>query len=383
MNDNGNVKFNRNRRQSLVVYFIPYTKEPGRDTISTRVPLLYSVLKEHTEVLRAPQSLNAKIFLLNRILLLITSAKSLLSLFRIYLRNKERIVIFGSDQPAGFIAAVLGTLTRHLWKSKSIHIFYDSHGSRYKLAIDLNQPLIYRIISVFEDSLSVKVADLVIIPTYADKVIYAQYTRKKTKFIILPSLVRTDNVVFNEWNKRRFEFAFHANFGYPPNIEALKIISRWLEDKSGINLVIFGVNSRIAYKYIAPKTLRQNEIRIFGYIDNPYLILGNTKFYLAPIFKGTGIITKVLEAMASGAVPITTKFVALGIPELRQWPELIASNTSDWIGKAEKHLVGVYKLDYDAISKKLIDMTNKNYGYSANKLLLRNALEKLGYADRV
>jgi glycosyltransferase involved in cell wall biosynthesis len=238
-------------------------------------------------------------------------------------------------------------------------------------------------ISVFEDSLSVKVADLVIIPTYADKVIYAQYTRKKTKFIILPSLARTDNVVFNEWNKRRFEFAFHANFGYPPNIEALKIISRWLEDKSGINLVIFGVNSRTAYKYIAPKTLRQNEIRIFGYIDNPYLILGNTKFYLAPIFKGTGIITKVLEAMASGAVPITTKFVALGIPELRQWPELIASNTSDWIGKAEKHLVGVYKLDYDAISKKLIDMTNKNYGYSANKLLLRNALEKLGYADRV
>jgi glycosyltransferase involved in cell wall biosynthesis len=292
-------------------------------------------------------------------------------------------VIFGSDQPAGFIAAVLGTLTRHLWKSKSIHIVYDSHGSRYKLAIDLNQSLIYRMISVFEDSLSVRVADLVMIPTYADKVIYAQYTRKKTKFIILPSLVRTDNVVFNEWNKRRFEFAFHANFGYPPNIEALKIISRWLEDKSGINLVIFGVNSRIAYKYIAPKTLRQNEIRIFGYIDNPYLILGNTKFYLAPIFKGTGIITKVLEAMASGAVPITTKFVALGIPELRQWPELIASNTSDWIGKAEKHLVGVYKLDYDAISKKLIDMTNKNYGYSANKLLLRNALEKLGYADRV
>jgi hypothetical protein len=248
MNDNGNAKFNRNRRQSLVVYFIPYTKEPGRDTISTRIPLLYSVLKEHTEVLRAPRPLNAKIFLLNRILLLITSAKSLLSLFRIYLRNKERIVIFGSDQPAGFIAAVLGTLARHLWKSKSIHIVYDSHGSRYKLAIDLNQPLIYRMISIFEDSLSVKVADLVIIPTYADKVIYAQYTRKKTKFIILPSLVRTDNVVFNEWNKRRFEFAFHANFGYPPNIEALKIISRWLEDKSGINLVIFGVNSRIAYK---------------------------------------------------------------------------------------------------------------------------------------
>jgi hypothetical protein len=87
--------------------------------------------------------------------------------------------------------------------------------------------------------------------------------------------------------------------------------------------------------------------------------------------------------MVAGAVPITTKLVALGIPELRQWPELIALNTSDWIEKAEKHLAQVYKLDYDAISKKLTDIINKNYSYNTNKLLLRNVLEKLDYVDRV
>jgi glycosyltransferase involved in cell wall biosynthesis len=378
MNDKHATRFSRSRRQGLLVYFIPYTKEPGEDTISTRIPLLYSVLKEYAEVQRAPQLSNTKFFLFNRILLLIKSTRSI---FRA-LKDREKIIIFGSDQPAGLIATVLGTLIKYMQKDKDVRVVYDSHGSRYKLSLDLNPPIIYKVINIFEDSLSIKMADLIIVPTYADKVIYAQYTRKKKDLVVLPSLVRTD-MEYEKWSTRKLDLAFHANFNYPPNIESLEIISRWIEDKCGINLVIFGINSQIAYKCIDPKVLKRNNIRILGYVDNPYLILGNTKFYIAPIFKGTGIITKVLEAMAAGAVPITTKFVALGIPELRQWPELIALNTSDWIEKAEKHLARVYKLDYDAISKKLTDIINKNYSYNTNKLLLRNVLEKLDCVDRV
>jgi len=147
-------------------------------------------------------------------------------------------------------------------------------------------------------------------------------------------------------------------------------------------MVIFGANSQVAYRYITPQTLKQNDVRILGYIANPYIILGNTKFYLAPIFKGTGIITKVLEAMAAGSIPITTKFVSLGIPELWQWPELIASNISDWIEKVEKHLAEVYKLDYDAISKKLVDIINVNYSYDTNKSFLRDKLKNVTRIDR-
>jgi len=378
MSNESTDKFNRNECKGLLIYFIPYTKEPSKDNISTRIPLLYSVLRECAEVRRAPQSLNAKNFLINRILLLVTSTK----LYFKTLKDRERIIIFGSDQPAGFTATVLGTITKFLWKSRCIRIIYDSHGSRYKLALDLNPPLIYRVISIFEDSLSVKAADLIIVPTYADKVTYAQYTRRKDKFVVLPSLVRTDNIVFYEWSKREIDFAFHANFNYPPNIEALKIISRWIAGKSDIKMVIFGVNSLVAYRYITPQTLKQNDIRILGYVANPYIILGNTKFYLAPIFKGTGIITKVLEAMATGAIPITTKLVTLGIPELWQWPELIASNISDWNEKVEKHLAGVYKLDYDTISKKLVDITNVNYSYDTNKSFLRDKLKNVTRIDR-
>ncbi|MCI4407795.1 MAG: hypothetical protein JHC26_01795 [Thermofilum sp.] len=59
---------------------------------------------------RAPQSLHAKNFLVNKILLLITSTKPYFKT----LKDRERIIIFGSDQPAGLIATVLGTITKFL-----------------------------------------------------------------------------------------------------------------------------------------------------------------------------------------------------------------------------------------------------------------------------
>jgi len=212
MSNESTAKFNWNEYKGLLIYFIPYTKEPSKDIISTRIPLLYSVLRECAEVRRAPQSLHAKNFLLDRILLLITSTK----LYFKTLKDRERIIIFGSDQPAGFTATVLGTITKFFWKSRCIRIIYDSHGSRYKLALDLNPPLIYRVISIFEDSLSVKVADLIIVPTYADKVTYAQYTRRKDKFIVLPSLVRTDNIVPMNGVRENSTLLFTLTLTIPP-----------------------------------------------------------------------------------------------------------------------------------------------------------------------
>jgi len=85
----------------------------------------------------------------------------------------------------------------------------------------------------------------------------------------------------------------------------------------------------------------------------------------------------VLEAMAAGAIPITTKFVALGIPELRLYPELLASNPSEWINKIENHIAGIYKLKYDIISKELSNIVKYKYSYEANMSILGKILKKL------
>jgi len=364
------------RKSKMIVYFIPFTNDPDIDTISTRIPLLYAALKEYAEVVKAPPSVNSKNFIINRLLLLVKTAKSIFQIPKLKPRMKTLIII-GSDQPSGFVAAILGEFMKHLWRSRTIFVVYDSHGSRYKLANDLNPPFIYKIISVFEDAFSIRNSDKVIVPTYADMAIYHHYVCKKDKFMLLPSFVRINNVIFNEWSKRELDFAFHANFNYPPNIDAIKIISIFLATKNNLKFVIFGVNSENACKHLPPEIFKQNNVECLGYITNPYQILGNTKIYLAPIFKGTGIITKVLEAMVAGAIPITTKFVSLGIPELRRWPELIAENPNDWIVKVENHLTGKYKLNYEDISRKLAEIVKHKYSYEKNKLILENIYKKV------
>jgi hypothetical protein len=90
--------------------------------------------------------------------------------------------------------------------------------------------------------------------------------------------------------------------------------------------------------------------------------------------------------MAAGCIPITTKFVSLGIPELKQWPELVANSPEDWIYKLNNHLSKAYEMNYDAISKRLSDIVKHKYSYETNKqnlkrklfLLLRNA-KKVNY----
>jgi glycosyltransferase involved in cell wall biosynthesis len=383
---------NFKKQVKILVYFIPFTREPGEDTISTRIPLLYSILKDNlVELYKAPQIPNIGNFALTRFFLLITSGTLILQLLPRIKQYFHHVIVVGSDQPSGFVASILGRLLKIFGKlgNKDVLIVYDSHGSRYKLAQDLSPPLPYKMVSIFEDAYSVKAADIVLIPTFADHIIYSSYISKKSKFMILPSFVKTDRVVYREWGQRTINFAFHANFKYRPNVDALRIISQWLSTVKNIHdirIIIFGINSFIAYKLLPSELFERNNIKIFGYISNPFYILGNTQFYLAPIFKGTGIITKVLEAMAAGCIPITTKFVSLGIPELKQWPELVANSPEDWIYKLNNHLSKAYEMNYDAISKRLSDIVKHKYSYETNKqnlkrklfLLLRNA-KKVNY----
>jgi|GEM_PF-5047186 len=359
----------------VLVYFIPFTHEPNEDTISTRVPLLYSILNDSSvELHKAPPIPEVRNFALKRLFLLLFSGVSIFRLLKIK-HHFHDIIILGSDQPAGFVASILGKMLKIFGKlgNKHILIIYDSHGSRYKLAQDLSPPLPYKILNIFEDVYSVKTADMILSPSLADYITYNRI-QKKDKFIVLPSFVKIDKVVYHEWSRRTINFAFHANFKYPPNLDALKIISRWLSTVNNVHVVIFGIDSFVAYKLLPSELFEKNNIEILGYISNPYYILGNTKFYLAPIFKGTGIITKVLEAMAAGAVPITTKFVSLGIPELKQWPELIATSPEDWIYKLNTHRTKSIKMDYDAISKSLSDIVKHKYSYEINKQILKSKL---------
>jgi len=263
--------------------------------------------------------------------------------------------ILASDTMAGFIGAVFKIFSR-LQKHKIVFI-YDSHG-----VVTREFP----IHMVIEDIFASFIADCVVAVTPYDRNLY--YSRFRKKVFVIPSFVNINAISFKQFSERSIDFAFHASFTYPPNREALKVVLALAKHLPQYQFVIFG-SGLDNVNPISPN------VKILGYIEDPFTILSNTKFYLAPILRGRGIITKVLDAMACGAVPIVTDFIARGIPELNMFKELIiADNLRSFYSKVYR----VIRLDLDLlnnIGKTLQQIVINKYSFKRNKLLLKKILE--------
>lgn len=104
--------------------------------------------------------------------------------------------------------------------------------------------------------------------------------------------------------------AFVGNFGYTPNVDSLKLITTQvlpsLEDS--IKLIAVGkAPADIVGQY------ESNRVSFTGAVDDlrPYIKACNV--FLAPIAYGSGIKTKILEAMAMGIPVVTNSIGAEGI----------------------------------------------------------------------
>jgi len=293
-------------------------------------------------------SIQDRIFIYKRLICLIDCLKNLQS------TNPD--VILASDTMAGFVGAILKLLTA-LRRSKTVFI-YDSHG----VPIRGFHPHM-----IIEDFLSSIIADCIITVTPYDRNFY--YITFRKKVFVIPSFVNPQSISFKPFSERSIDFAFHGNFKYPPNREALNLIVVLARKLPHHHFVIFGPGSK-DLKLALPN------IRILGYVEDPYDVLCTTKFYLAPLFRGRGIITKVLDAMACGAIPIVTEFVARGIPELRIFEDLIIANS---IGSFYSKVLKVIHLNLDLLDKigKLLQQIVINkYSFNRNKVVLKQVLER-------
>lgn len=104
-----------------------------------------------------------------------------------------------------------------------------------------------------------------------------------------------------------YELVFTGNMNYPPNIECALFIANEILPKlkskfPQIRLLLSGANPN-------PKIAELNkrpDITVSGWVDDIRTSYANGKIFLAPLFIGTGLQNKLLEAMAMGLPCITT-----------------------------------------------------------------------------
>ena len=132
------------------------------------------------------------------------------------------------------------------------------------------------------------------------------------------------------------ELVFTGNMSYPPNIEASKYLSEHILPRlPNSKLLISGSSPAPAVKQIANSN---PNIELTGWVDDIRTSYARGKIFVAPMFIGTGMQNKLLEAMAMGLPCITTSLANDAIKATHGTQIFVANTKEEFIKIAQELL---------------------------------------------
>jgi glycosyltransferase involved in cell wall biosynthesis len=146
------------------------------------------------------------------------------------------------------------------------------------------------------------------------------------------------NEIFLEPYPREEEFdvVFTGNMSYPPNVEAAQyIVHEILPALPGnIRLLLSGATPTAEIK-----ALSSERVHITGWVDDIRDSYGQGRIFIAPMFIGTGLQNKLLEAMTMGVPCITTTLANNALKAVPNTSILIANDKETFV----KHIRSLLK----------------------------------------
>ncbi len=161
------------------------------------------------------------------------------------------------------------------------------------------------------------------------------------------------------------DLGFSGNLSYPPNIAAAKILYTELLPH------LESVTAWIAGADLDPSSSLKStaSCRVTGYIEDMRDLYRGVKVYVAPIYTGSGIQNKILEAMACGTVCITTTFVNASIQATPDEEIVIADSNMAFIEKINDLLSHPQKRQLIAQNARKFVEQNFNWDVHNQKLV--------------
>jgi len=192
---------------------------------------------------------------------------------------------------------------------------------------------------------------------------------KKHKIHVVPNGV--DESFFEDLNiQKKYDLIFTGNFSYAPNVAAAlflvnKIMPELQKRNIRLSLLLAGANPNKEVQNLASEN-----VVVTGWVDDIRVSYQSAHFFVAPLFIGTGLQNKLLEAMASNLPCLTTPLVnnALGGTDGKNI--LLAEDLNEFVEK-----IVTYKTELDSfneISHNGQRFVLKNYSWQTqnSKLLL-------------
>jgi len=130
---------------------------------------------------------------------------------------------------------------------------------------------------------------------------------------------------------KQYDLLFTGNFAYPPNIEAAVYIAREILPalkKQGIELTLLLSGASPHQKV---KALESAQVHVTGWVEDIRESYARSSIFIAPMFIGTGLQNKLLEAMASGLPCITTSLANNALGATNRENILLAENSAEFV----------------------------------------------------
>lgn len=149
---------------------------------------------------------------------------------------------------------------------------------------------------------------------------------------------------------------FNGNMGYFPNINAVK----WFAEKvfplikaqmPDVHFEIVGVNP---HQDVMQLATQNTAITVTGYVEDMHAYLAQASIAVVPMQAGSGMQSKVIEAMACGTPVVATSFALAGIDAIPGEHLLIADTQTNFAEQVIRLLKDVAQREYLARNGRLL-----------------------------
>jgi glycosyltransferase involved in cell wall biosynthesis len=168
---------------------------------------------------------------------------------------------------------------------------------------------------------------------------------------------------------KQVDLLFTGNMGYPPNMEAAFFIYHKIRPylSNQTRFLIAGVNPPTNLKKLTSQTFH-----VSGWVEDMGECYAKSKIFIAPMFIGTGLQNKLLEAMAMGIPCITTTLANKALNASPDTEILIANSPEEFVHQITK-LQNDSEL-YERISQQGKKYVRANFSWEKCNELLSNLL---------
>jgi sugar transferase (PEP-CTERM/EpsH1 system associated) len=196
----------------------------------------------------------------------------------------------------------------------------------------------------------------------------------KKRLDIIPNGISSGFFNFRSFPKEKsYDIIFTGNMGYHPNVQASKYLVNKilpLMNKQDVKICLSGTSPSVEVQ-----KLESEKVIVTGFVHDIRDYLAKAKIFVAPLFSGSGLQNKLLEAMAMGIPTITTSLAnaALGA---KPGQEILVCDDEEAFAKAIHQLLSDPEYAKEIGSKGRLYI-QKNFNWDVSNDMLEKAFKRI------